>query len=83
MSNEGATMLNHEQFQELERTLWATTGHAETYRLFRDNVDVRLALNTLMRDVYAVLSENYDALKQSDKLQRLEENLTMLEESLK
>ena len=76
-------MLNQNQFEEMERALWATTVHPEAYRLLRDNVEVRLALNTLMRDVNAVLSENYDALKQSDKLQRLEENLTMLEESLK
>lgn len=75
-------MLNNEQLNELERTLWATTAHPETYRLMRDNVEVRLALNTLMRDVYAVLSENYDNLKQSDRLQRLEENLTLLEEKL-
>lgn len=75
-------MLNNEQLNELERTLWATTAHPETYRLMRDNVDIRLALNELMRDVYAVLSENYDNLKQSEKLQRLEENLTILEEKL-
>lgn len=76
-------MLNQNQFEELERALWATTVHPEAYRLLRDNVEVRLALNTLMRDVYAVLSENYSSLKKSDRLQRLEENLTMTEESLK
>lgn len=75
-------MLNNEQLNELERTLWSTTAHPETYRLMRDNVDIRLALNELMRDVYAVLSENYYSLKQSDNLQRLEENLTILEEKL-
>ena len=75
-------MLNQDQFEELERTLWATTVHPEAYRLLRDNVDVRLALNSLMRDVYAVLSENYGNLKQSEKLQRLEENLTLTEEKL-
>lgn len=75
-------MLNQNQFEELERTLWATTVHPEAYRLLRDNVEVRLALNTLMRDVYAVLSENYSSLKKSDRLQRLEENLTMTEEKL-
>ena len=76
-------MLNQNQFEELERALWATTVHPEAYRLLRDNVEVRLALNTLMRDVYAVLSENYSSLKKSDRLQRLEENLTLTEESLK
>jgi len=76
-------MLTDAQFKQLERDLWTTTTHPQVYTLMRDNVEVRLALNTLMRDVYAVLSENYDALKQSDKLQRLEENLTMLEENLK
>lgn len=75
-------MLNQDQFEELERTLWATTVHQEAYRLLRDNMDVRLALNSLMRDIYAVLSENYDALKKSEKLQRLEENLTLTEEKL-
>lgn len=76
-------MLNNAQFEELERTLWATTGHPETYRLFRDSVDTRLALNELMRDIYAVLSENYQNLKQSDRLHRLEDHLTKLEDSLK
>jgi hypothetical protein len=76
-------MLTSEQFQELERTLWATTGHPETYRLFRDNLDVRLALNELIRDVYKVLSENYQELKQSDNLHNLENNLTLIEEQLR
>lgn len=75
-------MLTTEQLENLEKNLWATTVHPEAYRLLRDNVEVRLALNTLMRDVYAVLSENYDNLKQSDRLQRLEENLTLTEEKL-
>lgn len=75
-------MLNQNQFEELEKALWGTTVHPEAYRLLRDNVEVRLALNTLMRDVYAVLSENYDSLKKSERLQRLEENLTLTEEKL-
>ena len=75
-------MLNQDQFEQLEKALWGSTVCPETYRLLRDNVEVRLALNTLMRDVYAVLSENYSSLKKSDRLQRLEENLTMTEEKL-
>lgn len=75
-------MLTTEQLEDLEKTLWATTGNPEAYKLLRDNRDVRLALNTLMRDVYSVLSENYDSLKKSEKLQRLEENLTLTEERL-
>lgn len=76
-------MLTTNQLEDLEKTLWATTGSPEAYKLLRDNLDVRLALSTLMRDIYAVLSENYDNLKKSEKLQRLEENLTLTEESLK
>ena len=77
-------MLTNDQLEDLEKTLWATTGSPEAYKLLRDNLDVRLALNTLMRDVYAVLSENYRArgLEQSEKLQRLEENLSRLEDIL-
>lgn len=76
-------MLTANQLEDLEKTLWATTGSPEAYKLLRDNLDVRLALNTLMRDVYAVLSEQHDNMHETAKLVRLEENLSKLEDVLK
>ena len=76
-------MLNQNQLEDLEKTLWATTGSPEAYKLLRDNLDVRLALSTLMRDIYAVLSEQHGNMHETTKLARLEENLSQLEDALK
>lgn len=75
-------MLNQNQFEELERTLWTTTTHPQVYALMRDNLELRIECKHLMTLIYRVLSNNYGSLEQNEKLWELETKLTDMGEIL-
>ena len=75
-------MLTKDQLTQIEQNLWASTSSPGVYALLRDNMAVRKELGAIIGAAYAVLSENYGDLKQSSKLHRLEELLTLAEEKL-
>lgn len=75
-------MLTKDELNAMEQSLWASTSNPMVYSLLRDNRAVRKEFGTLIGATYAVLSENYGDLKQSNKLHRLEELLTLAEEKL-
>lgn len=75
-------MLTLDQFNTLERDLWASTAHPQVYALLRDNLELRIECKALMTLVYRVLSHNYENIKQNEKLNALEVKLTEMGEFL-
>lgn len=75
-------MLNREQLLDMEQALWVSTTSPEAYRCLQELKHTREAMQTLINEVYAVLGENHDVLRETPKLERLETTITLLEEIL-
>ena len=75
-------MLNNDQLLDMEQALWVSTTSPEAYRCLQELKRTREAMQSLINEVYAVLGENHSTLKESPKLERLENTITLLEETL-
>ena len=75
-------MLNREQLLDMEQALWVSTTSPEAYRCLQELKRTREAMQSLINEVYAVLAENHDVLRETPKLERLESTITVFEEFL-
>jgi hypothetical protein len=75
-------MLNNKQMLDMEEALWVSTTSPEAYRCLQELKRTREAMQSLINEVYAVLAENHDLLRETPKLERLESIITIYEEFL-
>ena len=75
-------MLTHAQLQTLEEDLWTSTTSPAAYRCLKELKHTRDTMQSLINEVYAVLAENHETLRETPKLERLESSITIYEEFL-
>lgn len=75
-------MLNNTQFNELEREFWSNWFPDTAYIALREAIEARDKLEALIGATYAVLADNRRHLRNTEKLEKLETMLTLIEEEL-